>query len=145
MNAPRREQFRFFSRLSTRWGDVDRVGHVNNAKYFTYDEQARTEYFAERLAGTPEGDAASSLILAHIACDFLAQLHHPAQIDHGLRISRIGRRSLGTEGAVFVGGQCFARTSGVVVWFDYARQITVDVPDWVRHTLRDYEIVKPAE
>lgn len=32
--------------IRVRWGDVDSMGHVNNAKYFTYCESARMSYFA---------------------------------------------------------------------------------------------------
>ena len=32
--------------ITVRWGDVDSMGHVNNAKYFTYCESARMTYFA---------------------------------------------------------------------------------------------------
>ncbi|MGQ0701359.1 MAG: acyl-CoA thioesterase [Panacagrimonas sp.] len=144
MNLPRREQFRFFCPLATRWGDVDRIGHVNNAKYFTYDEQARIEYFRQTFGHSldPKG---SSIILARIACDFVEQLHHPAQMDYAIRIARIGRSSMQTEGALFVGERCHARTEGVVVWFDYAAQKAVPVPESVRRNVRDFEIVKPTE
>jgi acyl-CoA thioester hydrolase len=76
MNRPTREQFRFFTPILTRWGDVDRIGHINNAKYITYDEQARTEYFGARLAQPLDGSQAS-VILARITCNYLEQLHHP--------------------------------------------------------------------
>ena len=33
------------ARLPVRWGDQDPLGHVNNARFFTYFEQARIDYF----------------------------------------------------------------------------------------------------
>lgn len=142
IERPRREQFRHFCRLQTRWGDVDRIGHVNNAKYFTYDENVRIDYFEQRLAAAAQG---SHIILARIACDFLEQLHHPAVIDYAMRVTRIGRSSFGTQGALFVGDTCHARTEGVVAWFDYAAQKTAPIPEAVRTVIRDFEVVKPAE
>lgn len=140
MTPALREHFRHFTPLLTRWGDVDRMGHVNNAKYFTYDEQARTCYLEARTraAGVP-----ASLILARIACDFLVQVHHPSTIDYGIRVTRIGRSSLHTEGALFVGEVCHARTQGIVVWFDYALQKTAPLPEAVRQAIRDHEAVAP--
>ena len=145
MNAPRREAFRFFCPISTRWGDMDRIGHVNNAKYFTYDEQARIEYFNSVLPREQLGRAGPSVILARIGCDFIEQLHHPSHIDYGIRITRIGRSSMSTEGACFVGDRCHARTEGVVVWFDYPAQKAAPVPDVVRRLIIDFEILKPSE
>ena len=41
-----RAAFRLLEPISVRWADVDSMGHVNNAKYFTYCESARMSYFA---------------------------------------------------------------------------------------------------
>lgn len=144
MNRPRREDFRCFQKISTRWGDVDRMGHVNNAKYFTYDEQARIEYFRQRMAEAGlHGE--SNFILARVACDFIEQLHHPSEIDYAIRVTRIGRSSLHTEGAAFVGERCHSRAEGVVVWFDYESQRVEPVPEALRDVLRRYELVRPGE
>ena len=144
MNPPTRDQFRYFCRIDTRWGDVDMMGHVNNAKYITYDEQARTDYLAARQteAGFSDGP---NFILARIACDFLEQLHHPSQIAYGMRIVKIGRSSMTTQGAIFVGERCHSRTEGVVVWFDYQAQQVLAVPEVVRQAVRNFEWVKPSE
>lgn len=141
--VPTRDQFRYFGRLDTRWGDVDMMGHVNNAKFITYDEQARTDYMAERQRDA--GVTGPHFILARICCDFLEQLRHPARIDYGIRVVRIGRSSLQTQGALFVGDRCHARTEGVIVWFDYAAQQTTAVPEVVRRAIRDFEVVRPEE
>lgn len=145
MSEITREQFAHFSQLATRWGDEDRLGHVNNAKFFTYDESARLEYF-ERLAG---GDAGfwqgSGLILAHVGCDFLQQLHHPATLDIGIRITTLGRTSLRTQGAMFVGERLMAVTRSVIVWFDFHRQRAVPVPEPVKQAIRAFERMAPEE
>ena len=143
MNLPARKDFRYFAPIATRWGDVDCMGHVNNAKYITYDEQARTDYIEQRQFAA--GFVGPNFILARIACDFLAQVRHPSQIDYGMRILRIGRSSMVTQGAIFVGDSCHSRTEGVIVWFDYATQKTLPVPDLVRKSIREFEIVAPEE
>ncbi len=30
--------------INVRWSDMDAIGHVNNARYFTYMEQVRIEW-----------------------------------------------------------------------------------------------------
>jgi len=142
---PSRDQFAHITRLSVRWGDMDCLGHVNNAKFFTYDEQARLEYFQLFDGVVPEMWKAEGLILAKLGCDFIAQLHHPATLDVGIRIKRLGRSSMETEGAMFEGERLVAVTSGVVVWFDYRQQKTAPIPDIVKARIREREIVAPIE
>lgn len=138
-----RTDYRYFCPILTRWGDVDSMGHVNNAKYLTYDEQARTDYMMQRQRDA--GLTRPHFILARVACDFIEQLHHPAQIDYGMRILRIGRSSLVTQGALFVGDRCHARTESVMVWFDYESQKTMPVPEAIRVAIRNFEVLKPDE
>ena len=40
----RMTDFRFFHPVEVRYGDLDPQGHVNNAKYLTFFEQARVRY-----------------------------------------------------------------------------------------------------
>lgn len=140
-----RDAFRYWTRIATRWGDVDRMGHVNNAVYFTYGEQVRIEYLSARRESAVDATEGSGGILAHVSCDFIAQLHHPATLDIGLRVSRMGRSSLRTEALMFDGERLVARMEGIVVWFDYAQQIAVPIPESMRTAVRQYEWVKPEE
>ena len=45
------------TRMPIRWGDMDMMGHVNNAKYFTYIETARIDWFTSiACSPNPEGE-----------------------------------------------------------------------------------------
>ena len=46
-----------------RWDDLDAFGHVNNAKYLTYAQEARFEWGYSQFAENKEG---SVLSLIHI-------------------------------------------------------------------------------
>ncbi len=137
--------FGFFFDVPTRWGDLDSLGHVNNAKYFTFDESARLAYFEDMLGANPTDPSGQGLILARIECDFLAQLHHPSLVRIGYRVTRIGRSSMQTMGGMFVDDRLMAVSRGVVVWFDYRTQQTAAVPDAVREQIRSREPVAPEE
>ena len=145
MAVPTRSNYQFFHALTPRWGDMDALGHVNNVKFFTYDESARLEYFNGLMAGDSGFWKDYGLILARIEADFLVQLRLPAQLQIGFRISRIGRTSLGTEAAMFRGDEPVAVTRGVVVWFDYAGNRALPVPSAVRERIRQFEAVPPTE
>lgn len=141
---PLRSEFRHFTRIPTRWSDMDSVGHVNNTRYLTFEESSRIEYVANLLGGRQRWNG-QGIILARVACDFVAQLKHPAQVDAAIRVVRLGRSSIDTVGAIFVGETCFARTEGVLVWFDYASQVSLPLPDVLRDAIRAFECIKPEE
>jgi acyl-CoA thioester hydrolase len=143
MNAPTRNDFAFFLPLTTRWGDMDALGHVNNAKFFTYDESARLEYFQRLMRDDPKFWKDYGLILAHIEADFVAQLKPPAELSIGFRIAKLGRTSLRTEAAMFLGEQAVAVTRAIVVWFDYQRSQPLPVPEAVRAKIAAFEKVRP--
>jgi len=53
--------------IDVRFRDIDAMGHVNNAVYATYIEQARTEYFRDVL----DADlSALATVLASLSIDF---------------------------------------------------------------------------
>ena len=139
------EDFGHFFELPTRWGDVDALGHINNVKFFTFDESTRLDYFGELMRDDPEFWKSRGLILAKLGCDFIAQLHHPATLRIGFRITRIGRSSMETEAGMYDGDRLVAITRGVVVWFNYTEQKPAPIPEDVRAMIRARERIAPEE
>lgn len=129
--------------LAVRWGDVDMLGHVNNAKYFTYDESSRIEYFEAFGRDDPRMWKDYGLILASIGADFLSQVHYPATLTVGTRITRLGRSSMSTLSGLFVGDRLAAAVRGTLVWFDYVNQKSTPIPEPIRAAIAAREIVAP--
>jgi len=44
-------EFNYYHPIEVRYGDLDPQGHVNNARYLTYFEQARINYIAHLGCG----------------------------------------------------------------------------------------------
>lgn len=141
----RREQFKQRIHLAVRWGDMDTLGHVNNAKFFTYEESSRIAYFQPLAADDPRMWKDYGLILASIGSDFIAQLRYPAELEIGTRIVRIGRSSMNTLSGLFLGDTLVAAVRGVVVWFDYINQKPAAVPPHIREWIRAREVIAPEE
>lgn len=131
-------------RIPTRWSDLDALGHVNNTRFFTFDEDVRLSYFEEQMR-KPGFWKEQGMILAHISCDFIAQLHHPADLSAGIRVIQIGRSSLKTVAGIFNNGKLVAVTRGTIVWFDYINQKSMAVPESVREWIRAREKIAPQE
>jgi len=52
-------------RIRVRWADMDAYGHVNNAVYLNYLEEAR-----DQLSGQLFGESAYDIVVAHVGIDF---------------------------------------------------------------------------
>lgn len=129
---------------NVRWGDMDALGHVNNARFFTYDEDVRLGFFNTLMADDTRFWKDYGLILANIGCDFVSQLHAPATLDIGYGITRIGSKSLATRALMYHDDRLVARTRAVVVWFDYRAQTTLAIPDGVRERLSPFMVSDDA-
>ncbi|WP_373928083.1 acyl-CoA thioesterase [Abyssibacter sp.] len=126
--------------MQIRWGDMDSLGHVNNARYFTFSETARLAYRDAHFSGV-ELPPNQDLILARTGCDFIQQLKYPDDLDLGCRVMKLGRSSIVFDVAMFRtnSDQLVAVSEAITVWFDYGAQATVPVPDALRDALTAFE------
>lgn len=124
--------FPFWTEERVRFGDTDRLGHVNNAVYGTYLETARVELMQRLLRG-PE----TYFVLARMTIDYLAEMKELGPIRVGTAITGIGRSSFTTGQGIFQGEMCSATGDGVVVLVDAATRRSTPLPDDVRAALED--------
>lgn len=143
--TPRLDDYPVTVAVSVQWGDMDALGHVNNARYFTWFESARIALF-ERVGLTSVGTPTVGPILAHTRCDFLAPVTYPAELVAGTRIERLGVTSF-TMGygiaRVAAPGELVARGEGVVVLIDYTDGAKVPIPDDLRERLATFGPARP--
>ena len=141
-----RSDFVHFFELSTRWGDADALGHINNTLYARYYESSRLDYF-EKLMGMHFTPALTSgVILADMKIAYLKQLHYPAELEIGSRISRMGNSSLDFDAAVFIkdSDELISTSRGTLVWFDYNANRNKTIPDENRKMIIDFERLLPV-
>ena len=128
--------------LPIQWGDMDSLGHVNNAKYFTWFESARMALF-ERVGMATSGSPSEGPILARTECDFVAPLHWPGEILVGTGISRVGTKSftmLYEIARTDAPDDLVARGEGVIVMMDYEAGQTVEISGRLRKRLEDLRV-----
>jgi acyl-CoA thioester hydrolase len=115
------------ARIAVRWGDLDALGHVNAARYFTYFEQARAEWMrAHGLAITTD----QGPVLARTSCAFRRPLFYPDEILVEILAEPPRRSSLLTRYRILDGkGILCAEGDGTVVWFDFESNRPVRFPD----------------
>ncbi|MGM0684815.1 MAG: acyl-CoA thioesterase [Halobacteriota archaeon] len=82
----------YTTEIDVRFRDIDAMGHVNNAVYATYLEQARTEYFRDVLGADL---SRVSAVLASLSLDF----RRPVELTDGtvavdVDVAEMGRSSV---------------------------------------------------
>ena len=135
-------EFKFFHPTEVRYGDLDPQGHVNNAKYLTYFEQARVYYLIHLgLFGKDQSFMDIGLIIADIHITYNAPTHYGDEIKTGVRTAKIGNKSMIVEQVVVDAktGVEMAKGEVVMVTFDYRAKKTIPVPDKWRKKISEFE------
>ena len=120
----------FVHRETVRFRDLDGMGHVNNAVFSTYLEQARLEWF-----GSDDELPLSDVILARTEIDFRSPVHWGEIVEVGVRPSRLGTKSFELEYEVRAGGRLVAEAKSVLVGYDYERGESIEIPERWRRRL----------
>jgi acyl-CoA thioester hydrolase len=116
------------------WAEMDAMGHVNHARYFTWFESARIALFA-RIGVAADKPRDVGPILAMASCDFIRPVVYPATVVVGSRILKVGRTSITMEYAAWLldaPERPCARGASVAVLVDYRTMQKVEVPLEVR-------------
>jgi acyl-CoA thioester hydrolase len=118
--------------------DLDAFGHVNNAVYLTYLENARVTYLRDVLGV----DSLSTLlvIVASVQIDFRSRASLGDVLEVGSRVSRVGGKSFDLDHEIRgPGGRLVAEAHTVLVAFDYEQDGPMDVPAEWRERIEDFE------
>lgn len=110
-------------RLIVRFRDCDAYGHVNNAVYLTYLENARFALW--------KAQGVTGVILARAEVDYRAQATYGDELEVRARIEGFGRTSFryAYEIVDVTTGQLVASAKTVQVHFDYDAQTPVALSD----------------
>ncbi len=82
-------------RFPMHWGEMDALGHINNAMYFRYMEQARVTWIASINNGQVNSDDEGPVI-ANTFCNFYRPLVFPGDLVARLYVAHPGRTSIDT-------------------------------------------------
>ncbi|MBT3390168.1 MAG: acyl-CoA thioesterase [Chloroflexi bacterium] len=134
-------KYRFYQPITVRYGDLDPQGHVNNARYLTYLEQARVGY--ARQLGLWDGGSFFDfgMIMADAHLTFKAPILWGQSLRVGMCITRLGNKSMESIYSIenAQSQQIFAEGASVLVAYDYHAGETIPVPDAWRKIIRDFE------
>ncbi len=132
----RRESYRHFHRITTRWMDNDAYGHVNNVVYYSWFDTVVNEYLVRQGVLDIAGGAVIGLVV-ETQCRYFSELAFPQPVDLGLRIGRLGNSSVRYEIGVFAEGEPGASAQGhfIHVYVDRASRRPTSLPAPLRAAL----------
>ena len=129
----------FKSPINVRFRDIDGMGHVNNAVFFTYFEEGRIALFQN--FSIDSDFSAFPFILAHISCDYLRPITLNTQLSLEMWVKEIGIKSFGL-GYKLVDlsdeSTIYAKGESVQVCFDYGENKSIAVPAGLKQKLIEY-------
>ena len=134
--------FNFYHPIEVRYGDLDPQGHLNNAKFVTFFEQARIQYI-RHLGLYKEGQSFMEIgvILADVHVAYRKPVEWGVPVKVGVRISKVGTKSMTVEQNVVHAetGEVYAEGEVVMVAFDYYQGKSIPVPQEWREKVSTFE------
>ena len=134
------ENFRFSLPVHIRFSDLDAFGIVNNAVYFTYMEEARTEYLI-RLNLIESFAVDPGFIIAEATCQFKIPIRFEQSIVVKARVEHIGTSSFRMVYQLEdqATSQIAATGRTINVAYDYSTLRSRPLPDHWRAAIEKFE------
>jgi acyl-CoA thioester hydrolase len=130
--------------VQVRFKDLDAMGHVNNAVFFTYFELGREAYMGAIEYPDPgHGEIFDRFpfILAEISCQYLQPIRMDERVTSHIRVDRFGTKSWGFEYLLTrtTDSAPLATGRSTQVFFDYRTRTSLPVPDWFVAAVETFE------
>jgi acyl-CoA thioester hydrolase len=134
--------YRFYHPVEVRYGDLDPQGHVNNAKFLTYFEQARIEYWIQMGFFTKDQSFMEiGVIVADVHLTYLEPVYFGQNIKVGVRVVRLGNKSMTWEQNILDADtdKELARGELVILTYDYKAEKAISIPREWRDKIAQFE------
>ncbi len=134
---------KFYSKIRVRFSDIDAMGHVNNAIYFNYTEEARINYF-KKVIGEHHDWRKFGVLLAHNEIDYLLPVHLGDELSCGIEIVKMGEKSIHCNFEFRVKGEnesykIVSKGKFTLVCFDNVKKQSAPVPENWRQKFDAFE------
>lgn len=131
------------STIQVRFADIDKLGHVNNAKYLTYFEIARMQFFEDEFKNITDLDwKTKGLILAKTEVEFLSPILLEDLVEIETYCTKIGNKSFELAYRVFKKKNnertLAAKGSSVLVAYNYIEQKSIAIEESWKNELKRF-------
>jgi acyl-CoA thioester hydrolase len=125
----------FVHRETVRFRDLDPMGHVNNAVYLTWIENARIEFLRSLGAFDSPYTGEMTMILARVEVDFRSPLGFGEEVEVAVAPARLGTKSFDLAYQLHSGDRVVAEARTVLVTYDYQTAAPIEIPEQWRERL----------
>lgn len=139
-------EFHYYLPIQLRYGDLDPQWHINNARFLTYMEHTRLSYLMHLGLFEGHNFLEFPLIVADVHIAFQAPIQHDEKIRVGMRISRLGNKSMTMEFIIEneATGEVKSRAEFIMVTYDYHQRKSVPIWDEWREKIASFEGILPG-
>jgi len=131
---------RHIAKVHVRWDDQDAFGHVNNAKYLTYVQEARVEMLWRSRTNAGLEPLLSDMVVARAEVDYLLPIYEGAMdIDCEIWVGKIGGASFEMRYELKSAAGLHARVKTVQVGVDINTKKSRRLNDAEREYLMQYQ------
>ena len=124
--------------VTVRFSDTDMMGHVNNAAYNVFLEDARIAFFRSLTTSDGESFFGRGLIVARVEIDYVRPVFFGDPIEVEVAVHAIGRSSFRLGYVVRQRGAEVARAVTVIVGYDYRNSVSRPLDDLERSALEPH-------
>jgi acyl-CoA thioester hydrolase len=132
----RREAYKAFITIPTRWADNDIFGHMNNVVHYAlFDTAVNSWLIAEGVLDIHHGTQVG--LIVETGCRYFAEMAFPDAVTAGIRVARLGTSSVRYEIGLFRNDEPEASAEGffIHVYVDRASRKPQPVNGAVRAAL----------
>ena len=139
--AKKRNDFKHFHVITTRWMDNDVYGHVNNVVYYSWFDTVVNQFLIASGVLDIERSKVIGLVI-ETQCNYFASVAFPDRITAGLRVTKLGNSSVRYEVAIFREDEESAAAQGhfVHVYVDRETRRPTALPEDMRKLLQSIEV-----
>ncbi|GHV95305.1 thioesterase [Spirochaetia bacterium] len=128
----------FITTVTPRFGDMDILGHINNAVPAAWFELARNPLFKLFDLEMKLSRETFPLIMAHTDYDYIDQLYFQYDVEIRSYISRIGTKSFTLCHEAWQQGRLCVKGSAVVVHYNFNTEKTTPIPEDKKKLLAEH-------
>ena len=130
---------KYLNEQFVRWDDLDAFGHVNNARYLTFAQEARFIWSTEEFSTAMRESSLIEMVVARAEIDFVAPIYDGGRfVDVEISVEKIGNSSFVLLYTISDGGQVFAKMKTVQVAVSLETKKSRPLTDTEREFLERY-------
>ena len=135
--------FEYTTEVEVRYADIDTYGHVNNATYATYFEEARIDYLDDVVdageALLSDSGSGVGIVIANLEADYSKPVRISDTVAVAVRVPRLGQKSFPFEYEVRTDEGVAATGETTVVTYDRDTESSRPIPEDWRDAITQFE------